>query len=132
MADVDVRSLELQLTRLVTKYNFAWDDGRFDEVAMCFTPDGVFIDATGVAHEGRAAIEDFGRQSTSIFGSMRHLTMNHAIYPDGATWIHRCYILFAWGLGTADKTSTTGRYEDSFIVTDDGPLFTRRQAILDA
>lgn len=132
MIDTDLQNLHWQVSSLVTKYNFAWDEGRFDEVASCFTPDGVFVDATGVAHTGRAAIAEFGRHSTSIFGAMRHLTMNHFILRDGATWTHRCYILFAWGLDSAEKTSTTGRYEDTFVVRDGSPLFTKRQAILDA
>jgi hypothetical protein len=131
MSDFNSSDLEVQMSQLVTKYNFAWDEGRFDDVASCFTPEGVFVDATGSSHEGREAIVDFGRLSTSIFGSMRHLTMNHAISSDGSKWIHRCYILFVWGLDTPEKTSTTGRYEDEFVVTDEGPLFTKRHVILD-
>lgn len=132
MTSENEQNLTQEVTQLVTKYNFSWDSERFDEVASCFTPDGVFVDATGTPHEGRLAIEEFGRQSTAIFGSMRHITTNHAISQEEIGWVHRCYILFAWGIGRPDKTSATGRYRDTFVLTDEGPLFTRRHVILDA
>lgn len=126
-----MRELTFAVEQLVAQYNFAWDQGRFADVAACFTSDGVFVDATGTAHEGREAIEAFGRKSVDIFGPMRHLTTNHVIYEGTPHWQHRCYILFVWGIGRDDKTSATGHYEDEFVLSDDGPLFTRRHVMLD-
>ena len=130
MTDHDIITIQFHVAQLVTKYNVAWDEGRFVDVAACFTEDGTFLDGMGNLHAGREAITEFGEQSKSIFGSMRHLTTNHFVSPNGSGWIHRCYLYFVSGIG-AEKSFTTGRYDDEFVVTDGGPLFTARRVYLD-
>lgn len=130
MADLDIMTIHFQVAELVTKYNVAWDEGRFEDVSSCFTENGSFLDGMGNLHEGRTAIAEFGARSTSIFGAMRHLTTNHSVTPNGFSWIHRCCLYFVSGID-GDKSSTTGRYDDEFILTDGGPLFTARRVYLD-
>ena len=124
--------LTFQVSQLVSKYNMSWDDGQFEGVAECFTDDGVFVDASGAAHEGRDAIRAFGEKSRELFGAMRHVTSNHVVAPNGSGWTHRCYMTFVSGIGQGDKSVTTARYDDEFVVTPDGPRFTIRRVFLDA
>ena len=124
--------MTFQVSKLVTKYNMSWDEGRFGDVGSCFTDDGVFVDATGTAHEGCAAIETFGEKSRELFGAMRHITANHVVAERPSGWSHRCYITFVSGIGRHDKTVATGYYDDEFVVTSDGPRFTIRRVYLDA
>ena len=123
--------LSFQVARLVTNYNTSWDDGRFSEVGSCFIEDGVFVDPRGRAHEGRAAIEAFGEKSRERFGPTRHITANHDVSESASGWTHRCCVVFISGLGRPDKTMTTGRYDDEFVLGPDGPLFTVRRISLD-
>jgi hypothetical protein len=126
-------NLHFHVTQLVSKYNMSWDNGKFSEVADCFTEDGVFVAANGTRCEGRDAIVAFGKQSLELFGSMRHLTSNHVIENiSNNSWRHRCYMLFAMGVGTPEMSSVTAHYDDEFIVTSSGPLFTKRVVVLDA
>jgi hypothetical protein len=125
-------AINFQVGQLVTTYNNSWDEGRAADVSACFTPDGIFVDATGTAHQGRVAIEAFVEKSRTLFGSMRHLTTNHVVFEGPAGWVHRCYILFVWGIGLPEKTSATGHYDDEFVLEPDGPLFTIRRVYLDS
>ena len=124
--------INFQVARLVTKYNMSWDEGRFSDVASCFTEDGVFVDATGDAHRGRAAIEAFGTRSRELFGGMRHVTANHVVSEGESGWRHQCYIIFVSGLGLASKEIVSGHYDDEFIIGPDGPLFIIRRVFLDS
>jgi hypothetical protein len=124
--------VSFQVAQLVTKYNMSWDEGRFADVSSCFTEGGVFVDASGEAHEGRAAIETFGKKSRELFGSMRHVTANHLVCESANGWTHRCYMVFVSGLGQPDSSTVTGRYDDEFILGPDGPLFTLRRVYLDS
>lgn len=130
MTEFEPITLHFQIEQLVTTYNVAWDEGRFDDVVSCFTEDGTFLDGMGNAHTGRSAIKEFAERSASIFGNMRHLTTNHYIESNGEHWIHRCYLHFVSGIGE-NKSSTTGRYDDEFVVNENGPLFTWRRVYLD-
>lgn len=130
MTNHDIMTVQFNVAHLVTTYNVAWDEGRFDDVAACFTEEGTFLDGMGDLHRGRAAIAEFGERSMSIFGAMRHLTTNHVVAPNGPTWIHRCYLYFVSGIGN-EKAAATGHYDDEFVLTDSGPLFTARRVYLD-
>lgn len=117
--------------QLVTKYNRDWDEGRAEGVSACFTPEGVFVDALGNAHEGHAGIGAFVRQSRELFGSMRHLTANHVVEEVSDGWTHHCYVTFVSGIGRPDKALATGYYNDEFVLTDAGPRFRIRRVYLD-
>jgi 3-phenylpropionate/cinnamic acid dioxygenase small subunit len=129
----ELMNLHFQVTQLVNKYNMSWDDGKFEKVSECFTKDGVFVAANGTRCEGREAIVAFGKKSLELFGSMRHLTSNHVIEKmSNDSWRHQCYMLFTMGVGTPEMSSVTAHYDDEFIVTSSGPLFTKRVVVLDA
>ena len=124
--------INFQVARLVTKYNMSWDNGRFADVASCFTEDGVFVDATGYENRGRAAIEAFGVKSLDLFGRMRHVTSNHVVSEEESGWRHQCYMIFFSGLGLPSREIVSARYDDEFIIGPDGPLFTIRRVLLDS
>lgn len=123
--------INFQVVQLVTKYNMSWDNGRFADVASCFTEDGVFVDATGYENRGRAAIEAFGVKSLDLFGRMRHVTSNHVVNEGESGWRHQCYMIFFSGLGLPSREIVSAHYDDEFIIGRDGPLFTIRRVILD-
>jgi hypothetical protein len=51
------QSIEAQLSQLANRFSHAIDNGRYEEVAMLFTEDGIF-DRAGQLLSGRAAILD--------------------------------------------------------------------------
>jgi hypothetical protein len=91
------------IASLVTRLNIAGDRGRFDDLAACFTPDGVLEWATGRG-EGRAAIAAniaSGRGDRPIRLVRHHLTLFDIALAD-------------------DLASATGRI-GFFVIADAGP-----------
>ncbi|MFE7421997.1 nuclear transport factor 2 family protein [Rhodococcus sp. NPDC057529] len=126
-------AMESVAAGLCARYNFAWDRLDAQAVSACFTPDGVFVGASGEPHRGTEEIEAFVRLSPSIFGpKMRHMTLTHMVESaDEQTGTHTCYLIFVAWTEDGERTISTGVYEDTLQNTPDGWRFRKRVVRLD-
>lgn len=69
------------IRRLAAEYNRAFDEGRADDWAECFTVDGVFHRSDTQEYIGRQAIADLAR---SYPGEVRHVTSDYIIDVDSS------------------------------------------------
>ncbi|MGH8985441.1 MAG: nuclear transport factor 2 family protein [Acidimicrobiia bacterium] len=129
------------IRRTITAYNFATDRGAFEDVAECFTENGVLELASGERVTGRAAIvsllEGVGPnadRSDNADGAAtpsyvhHHVTNVHfrSLMPSAADV--SCYFLVLTAVGT----DHWGRYRDRLVRSGDGRwLFEHRLAIAD-
>jgi len=118
---------EAAIVSTLTDYCFACDDGRFDDLAECFTEDATFV-VPGEVLEGRAAIAAWfvGAQGRPEQRG-KHLTTNVRCEFDG----DRATVIadFAWLRFSHGKLvpGTTGRYLDEMERTGDRWRFRRRE-----
>jgi hypothetical protein len=121
---------ELAIRALTARYNFAIDEGRAEEWADTFVPDGVFESTLLGVTRGRDELVAFARNFATQMKA-RHLTTDAIVEVDGDRAHQRCYLLFVDIGGTA-RLSTTGVYEDDLRRTPDGWRFVHRRITPDA
>jgi 3-phenylpropionate/cinnamic acid dioxygenase small subunit len=113
---------------LMARYAQALDDGRFDDWAACFTPDGVlaFGDMTIV---GRLAIREFGAR-TAPPGRQVHLNNVSSIdlSSSGATGTTDWVTVHV--IDEAITVNGAGRYHDEYVSVSGRWLFARRDVMV--
>jgi uncharacterized protein (TIGR02246 family) len=123
--------IQVQIPELVARYNFCWDQGDPDGFVACFTPDGVFVDATGAEHTGPGEISAFVTQSLENFGAMQHVTSSHLVEELGQdAYRHRCYLIFV-SHPEGERTVNYGDYDDEVVQVGGALRFRRRVVRLD-
>jgi hypothetical protein len=140
----------IEIQQLVSSYPYALDtgaDGGY-KYADLFTPDGVFIRASGARVEGREALArlvrlnpkaerrstpgpsfDPGRRGP-LYTS--HFITNHVIEPapGGAVGKQYLVIIDLGDPGQANVVQQGGHYEDVYVKTPQGWRFKSRQMIM--
>jgi uncharacterized protein (TIGR02246 family) len=117
-----------EIRELLARYCFALDDGRFEEMAALFTPDGVWETAfgTGTGRDGIVA------QARSISTEPRprrvHLTTNIVIDLDGDAATVRSNWVLVQNSAAGPVIGSGGGYADR-LVKADGRWFFRHRTI---
>ena len=98
-------------------YAHHYDEGRSDEFAALFTPDGVFTVAGRDPVRGRTAIAETARVGRKAFPGVRHLVSSIAVVvsPDATTATGQAYVQAVRVDGTSIRLVTLGRYTDRFV-----------------
>lgn len=102
-------------------YAHHYDEGRAEEFAALFTPDGVFTVAGRDPVQGRTAIAEAARAGRRALPGVRHLVSSVAVTqsPDATTATGQAYVQAVRVDGTTIRLVTLGRYTDHFV-RDDG------------
>jgi uncharacterized protein (TIGR02246 family) len=116
-----------EIRELLARYCYALDDGRFEDMAALFTPDGVWETAfgTGTGRDGIVA------QAQSIATGPRprrvHLTTNIVVDLDGDTATARSnWLLFQNG-PEGPVIGSGGAYEDRLVKAGGRWFFAHRR-----
>lgn len=134
--DAALRLIEdrIAIRELVARYNHAIDDAEAEAFAACFVPDGRFCVGTdGAVVAGR---ERLAAMSRAAGVKWVHLTMDPVVTIDGDTATQVCTALI--GRRQADRApgsstwTSTGRYHDDLVRTDEGWRFVQRVWLEDA
>jgi uncharacterized protein (TIGR02246 family) len=117
-----------QIRYNLAAYCQACDDGRFDDLAALFTPDGTFT-VMGATHTGRDDIKAFisAGQPPELRG--KHICANSLVDIDasGATATGTVDYIFVGRTSEGLQITSAGRYNDTFVRTDDGWRFRSRR-----
>jgi 3-phenylpropionate/cinnamic acid dioxygenase small subunit len=106
------------IQEVLAEYCFRLDDGRFDDMAALFTPNGTWDTAFGAA-TGRAAIADLARSLRARAGEPRpravHLVTNIVIQLDGARAQVRSNWTVVQNSPEGPKVGSGGGYADEMV-----------------
>jgi uncharacterized protein (TIGR02246 family) len=114
---------------LTARYNRAWDEGRSQDWAATFTPDGALAVVGGDVVQGTEAL---AATNAGAEVSLFHVTTNAIVEIDGDTARQEIQLLF-FALDderTAITLQSSGRYSDELVRTPDGWRFKRRTALI--
>ena len=117
----------LEILDLYARYGWHFDQGKAEEWAALFTPDGRFLRSNAPDIEGREGLADLCRQRQAKTPGLRHLTSNVTLEPanDGARG--RAYVLVVRiGDDGSLRVFTLGDYDDELVKLPDGWRFQRR------
>lgn len=117
-----------EIRELLARYCFALDDGRYEEMALLFTPDGVWETAFGTGR-GRAGIVAQAKSITTDPRPRRiHLTTNIVVDVDGDSATARSNWMMFQNTPQGPAISSGGAYEDHLVKVD-GTWFFRHRRI---
>ncbi len=118
------------IRRLTYEYAMAVDTMQLDKLVDLFVPEAVFDPGPGgvPVMNDRDEIEAFFKATFEGSRNLYHLTSNHIIDVDGDSATGTVY--YAASGVTADGASfgANGYYGDTYVRTDDGWKFQRREA----
>lgn len=123
----------LEIQQLYSKYNHAFDFGKGEAWAACFTPDGVFESQMSGKVNGSAALTEFGTAFSQRLKA-RHWTNNLVVEPAEGGASGTCYLMLL-RLAKDDKPTSmaaTAVYNDRLVKTGDGWRFASRSVTGDA
>ena len=113
---------------LLHEYCFCMDEGRFDEPAALFAPDGAWIAPYRQAN-GPAEIAAWLKQSVPPDPKRMHYVMNTIIRLDGTQADARSNYLVVVEGESGPFPSVCGTYRDRLVKRPDGWRFQRRELI---
>jgi uncharacterized protein (TIGR02246 family) len=120
-----------EVRELYNRYALSWDDNHAEELAGCFTPDGVFESYRG-RFAGRDAIvgnlADFNL-SLGAGRKQRHITTNVSIQLEGDRAKGTAYFIFYVGCDGKIERTAFGHYRDELRKVDGRWFFTSREGI---
>ena len=137
MDDIKRMLIERACERLVTQYCHFIDHGEAARIAELFSEDGVWANAT-VTRNGRTEIAaGFGRRQDNAARISRHVCCNQlveVIDDDNATGVVYVTLYRQDGevgrrTAPADVPDIVGEYRDTFVRTNDGWRFRRRDVV---
>ena len=116
------------IRQVLAEYCFSLDDGRFEDMAALFTPDGTWHTDFGKG-VGRAGIVEHARSLRSEAPRPRgaHLTSNIVISLDGDRARVRSNWLAAQNSSAGPVVSSAGAYIDEMVKQDGRWLFHYRR-----
>ena len=116
-----------EIRELLSRYCFALDEERFDDMAALFTEDGVWETAFGTG-TGRAGIAAQARSISTPNRSRRvHLTTNIVIDFDGDTAQVRSNWLLFQNAASTPEIGSGGSYYDTVTKVDGQWRFRHRR-----
>ena len=128
-SDIEARVLHLEhvheITQLRARYCLALDDGRWEELASLFTPDGAFV-GLSTARGRDELVSFFSELASGPLSAWWHFSSNETIEIDGdratgETWL--------WQPCVRDGRAeiAAGRYTDTMVYDDGRWLFSERK-----
>lgn len=128
MNAADRLAIEWECARLISLYALLNDEGRWDEIAALYAPDGEMTRPTAPDEPivGREAI--LAAFKARPPRTSRHICSNIVIdiESDTAARGRSAMLLFT----AADKPPLVGGFKDEFVLTDEGWRFSRRRGTL--
>lgn len=116
------------IKQLTARYNRAFDEGRAEDWAGCFTPDGFFERSNaGRAYQGRDEIAGLCRSYPT---SGRHVTSEHLITVEGDRATQTCYLQYL-DRDNGFAIAMFGVYEDKLERQNGEWLFKERRLQVD-
>jgi hypothetical protein len=116
------------IRELLHAYCFCMDEGRFDELADLFAPDGEWV-APYRSASGPSAIAAWLKQSVPPVPRRMHYTMNSIIGLDGDSATARSNYLVMVAGPEGPLPSVCGTYADRLVRRPEGWRFLRRELI---
>lgn len=117
----------VEIERLVSRYNFAFDRRDAEGFAHCFTADGGFFlgdDEQTRGHDGLAAYV----AATTVSGQLRHVTTSVLAEGDGRSATSQAYCtVFVSNPGGGYRVIAQGIYRDELTKNADGWRFCKRR-----
>ncbi|BBZ20755.1 nuclear transport factor 2 family protein [Mycolicibacterium gadium] len=117
----------VEIERLVSRYNFAFDRRDAEGFAHCFTADGSFFlgdDEQTRGHDGLAAYV----AATAVSGQLRHVTTSVLAEGDGTSATSQAYCtVFVSNPGGGYQVIAQGIYRDELTKNADGWRFCKRR-----
>jgi 3-phenylpropionate/cinnamic acid dioxygenase small subunit len=122
---------EAAIRRTLALYCHSVDDGRFDDLALCFAPDAV-VEVGGERVRGLEAIKAWLAKAQPPERRGRHVTTNSVIDVDGEERARATSDFLFVSVGPSGPVVTaSGRYRDTFRVVDGAWLLASRAIVLD-
>jgi uncharacterized protein (TIGR02246 family) len=130
----DLTALDyLEIQQLVARYAYALDSGADAGrmYASLFAPDGAFVETSGNRISGHDALAALAVKHQVGPMVVYHFITNHTIEPSAEGAIGKQYLaqLKIGEKGAPSEVAGAGHYEDSYVKTEDGWRFSRRQYI---
>jgi 3-phenylpropionate/cinnamic acid dioxygenase small subunit len=122
---------EAGIRHTLARYCHTIDDGDFDALGECFTPDAELA-AFGRTRNGREAATALLAKAMPADNRGKHLIANISIgeLRSGADGTARASVLSDFAFVGKDGSVTTGRYADEFVSADGGWLIGKREIAL--
>ncbi|MYI86659.1 MAG: nuclear transport factor 2 family protein, partial [Dehalococcoidia bacterium] len=73
----------IAITDVINRYGTTIDEGDYEGLANCFTPDSITRSGGGREFRGGEAVAEFVKSMTPDFVAQQHLLGNHEIVLDG-------------------------------------------------
>ncbi len=119
---------ERDITRLLAQYCQFCDDGRFDELVDCFTPDAEFLYGSQAA-TGTAALRDFFVAAQPPERRGKHITTNVVVEVEGDSATASSDFVFFARAGNELVVRVVGRYRDELLRDAGTWRIQRREAV---
>jgi hypothetical protein len=135
MNDMERLLIERACARLVTEYCHFVDHGEAGKIAGQFTDDGIWTSATNTMNGRGAIAKGFSRRQGNAARMSRHVCNNllvNVIDENNATGVVYLTLFRHDGepgrtVSPSDVPDIIGEYRDTFVRTDDGWRFKRRE-----
>lgn len=120
----------IAITDVINRYGTTIDEGDYEGLANCFTPDSITRYGGGREFRGGEAVAEFVKSMTPDFVAQQHLLGNHEIVLDGdrataTTYLHATQIEREEAGGGVVVTG--GVYRDVLVRTADGWRIAERE-----
>ena len=118
------------IRRLTYEYAFAVDTMQLNALIDLFVPEAVFDPGPGgvPVMNDREEIREFFKATFEGTSNLFHLTSNHIINVDGDTASGTVYYAASGVTSDGARFGANGYYGDTYVRTEDGWKFLRREA----
>ena len=118
------------IRRLTYEYAFAVDTMQLNALIDLFVPEAVFDPGPGgvPVMNDREDIREFFKATFEGSSNLFHLTSNHIINVDGDTASGTVYYAASGVTSDGARFGANGYYGDTYVRTEDGWKFLRREA----
>ena len=118
------------IRRLTYEYAFAVDTMQLNALIDLFVPEAVFDPGPGgvPVMNDREEIREFFKATFEGSSNLFHLTSNHIINVDGDTASGTVYYAASGVTSDGARFGANGYYGDTYVRTEDGWKFLRREA----
>lgn len=122
-----------EVRELYNRYALSWDDNHPEELASCFTPDGVFESYRGRFVGRRAIVENLANYNLTLGAGrkQRHVTANVSVNFDGDYGSGSAYVIFCVGYDGKIQSTAFGHYRDELRKVDGRWFFSSRMGIIE-
>ena len=122
-----------EIRELYNRYAISWDENRPDDMAACFTPDGVFESGRG-RFAGREEILENMANLNKAYGparKQRHVTTNVDVHLKGDQGTGTAYFIYFVGRDGKTEIMAFGTYHDELRKVDGRWCFSYRMGTVE-